>query len=74
MHAQRVCRAFEHFIDIGVVERIWRILVVLERLPAQRLGRADEVVHAAGLFILLERERDRDRPIGFDPRGPESHR
>ena len=54
MNAQRVRRALEHLVDIGIVERIGRIFVVLERLAAQGLGGANEVIDAAGLFVLLE--------------------
>src|SRR5258708_15411840 len=36
--------------DIGVIERIGRILVVLERLAAKSLGCADKVVDAPGLL------------------------
>ena len=72
MDAQRVRRAFDHLVDVGVVERIRRVLVIFERLAAQRLGGADEVIDAAGLFILLEREGNGDRAIGLDARRPEA--
>ena len=46
--------------------------MVFERLAAQRLGGADEVVHAAGLFVLLEANGMVTVAVGLDARRPEA--
>ena len=62
--------AFDHLVEVGVVERIRRrLLVVL--LAAQRHRGALEVVDASRLLALLERGRDRDLAVGLDARRPE---
>src|SRR5262249_35073534 len=72
MHAQCVGRAFDDLVDIGIVERIWRVLLVFERLTAKSLGGADKIVDAPGLFVFAECERNGDRAVDLDPRRPES--
>src|SRR5258706_16410338 len=62
-NAERVGCALNHFINISVVEWIWWVFVIFKRLAAKRLGSANEVVDASGLFIFLERERNGDLAI-----------
>ena len=68
---QRVRRAFNDFVQVGVVERVARRARVFELLTAERLGRALEVIDALGALALLKRRRDRDLPVRLDPRRPE---
>ena len=72
INTERVGRALDHFINVGVVEWIRRIFVILKWLAAQRLGSANEVVDAPGLFVFLECERNGDFAIDLDARRPES--
>src|SRR5687768_10891892 len=69
--AQRVRRSLDHLVEIGIVERIAGGLGVPERLTAQSLRGADEVVDPAAQLALLERKRDRLDAVRLDPRRPE---
>ena len=71
VNAQRVRRPLDHFVDVGIVERIPRRLRVLEPLTAQRPGGADEVVDAAAQLALFEGKRNRLDAVGLDARRPE---
>src|SRR5216684_2531257 len=71
-NAERVGCAFDHLINVSVVEWIWRVFVIFKRLAAKRLGSANEVVDTSGLLVLLECERNSNLAIDLDARRPES--
>jgi hypothetical protein len=70
-HRHRVRGAFDDLVDVGVVERELRVLLVRRRLPAQPGRGALKVVQACVLLALLKCERNRHRPIRLDARRPE---
>jgi hypothetical protein len=71
-NAERVRCPLNYFVNVGVVERIWRIFVVFKWLAAQRLGRANEVVDAPSFLVFLECERNSNLTIDLNARRPKS--
>src|SRR5204863_6073990 len=63
--------AFDDLVDVGVVEGVTGWSMVLEGLATKGFGGAEEIVDAAGLFILLESEGDGDFAVGLDAGRPE---
>jgi hypothetical protein len=66
VHGERVRRAFDRLVDVGVVVALPLVLA------GEELARHGEVVYAAGLFVLPEDGRDRDGPVDLDARRPEA--
>src|SRR5215510_10344437 len=71
VNAERVRSAFEHFVDVGVVEGVAGRLLVLKLLAAERGCGALEVINALRLLAFLEGEGDRHCTVNLDARRPE---
>src|SRR4030095_11876542 len=71
VNAERVRSAFEHFVNVGVVEGVAGRLLVLKLLATERGGGALEVINALRLLAFLEGEGDRHRPVDLEARRPE---
>ena len=71
LHAERVGRALDDLVDVRVVERVDRQLLVTVRLAADGGGGALKVGDAPRFFTLLEGEGDGNAAVDVDARRPE---
>src|SRR5579883_829947 len=71
MNRQRVGRAFDDLVSVGVIERISGRMLIGQILAPQHFRSSHEVFNSSGALALLERRGYRNLAIDFDARAPE---